>query len=50
MEECADRVRYWEKELQGCEADSFYKKSYKRQVDIWLSRFEVYRCLWKGGE
>lgn len=46
MEDCREQVKYWENEYRNAE-DGFYKKCYKRQVDMWLARFEVYRDIYE---
>lgn len=48
MDDCKKQVKYWEGQYRDA-IDDFYKKSYKRQVDMWLDRFCVYRNIYEKG-
>ena len=43
--EAKEKIKYWEEQyrISKLKKDEFYKKSYKRQVNKWHSRFETLR-------
>lgn len=44
-----EQVKYWEERYRNTK-DGFNKKSFKRQITIWLTKFETYRSILNYGE
>lgn len=49
--ECHERVVYWEKVyriVREQDKNNENLKSYKRQIDIWLAKYEIWRSILNG--
>lgn len=47
MNEAHEKVIYWEKcyRIASDKKDNFHMNSYKRQINMWLAKYEVWRSI-----